>query len=89
MFLSSLKIIKSNKIYQDMRLTHLAIIVIRGSKDMVKHLAEALDVSIPTIYKYIRDNDDALTKAAALKVIREETGLNDEQLLDSQTAETA
>jgi AcrR family transcriptional regulator len=76
------QIIKSNKKYQDMRLTHLAIIAIKGSDDMVSKLAKALDVSPPTIYKYIREKSDDLTKAAALKVIREETGLIDEQILE-------
>lgn len=76
------QIIKSNKNYQDMRLTHLAIIAVKGSGDIVPKLGEALGVSNPTIYKYIREKSDELTKAAALKVIREETGLSDEQILE-------
>lgn len=73
-----------------MRLSRIATLAIKGaSPDIVKKLAEALNVSEPSIYKYIRDkDDDNLTKAAALKVIREETGLTDEQILETETAIT-
>lgn len=70
-----------------MRLTHLALIAIRGSKGMVPKLADALNVSSKSVYKYITDNSDALTKAAALKVIREETGLDDSQILEDAEGE--
>lgn len=65
-----------------MRLTHLAIIAVRGSKGIVPKLADAINCSEPSIYKYIRENAPELTLAAALKVIREETGLLDEQILE-------
>lgn len=65
-----------------MRLTHLAIIAVRGSKDIIPKLAKALTVSEPTVYKYIQKNTDDLTKAAALVVIRQETGLEDSQILE-------
>lgn len=67
-----------------MRLSKGAIMAIRGGKDIKKKLAEALDVSEPTIYRWLADNDDSLTKAAALKVIREETGLSADQILTSE-----
>jgi hypothetical protein len=44
-------------------------------------LALALDCSEGTINRYIRENDDNLTKAAALEVMRNETGLTDEEIL--------
>lgn len=66
-----------------MRLTHLALLAIKGSDEGIQRLREALDVSRPTIYKYLRENTDELTKAAALMVIREITGLNDEQILEA------
>ncbi len=72
-----------------MRLTHLAIIAVRGSRGIVPKLANALNVSDPTAYKYIRDNSDELTKASALAVIREETGLKDDQILEKVSTGTA
>lgn len=66
-----------------MRLSRIAILAIKGaSPGIVEKLAEAIDVSEPTIYRYINDNDDNLTKAAALAIIREEIGLSDEQILE-------
>jgi hypothetical protein len=66
-----------------MRLSRIAILAIRGaSPGIVKKLAEAIGASDPSIYRYINDNDDNLTKAAALKVIREETGLSDGEILE-------
>ena len=47
-------------------------------------LAIALNVSESTARRYVNDNDDNLTKAAALNVIRQETGLTDEEILETQ-----
>lgn len=69
-----------------MKLTHLATIAIKGCKGIIPKLADALQVSEPTVYKYIQDKSDNLTKAAALRVIREETGLVDEQILEEGVA---
>lgn len=44
-------------------------------------LAAELNVSENTIRNYINGNSDQLTLAAALKVIREVTGLDDDQIL--------
>lgn len=53
-------------------------------------LALALDCTDQTIIRYIKDNDDNLTKAAALQVLREELKLEDSKLLDDQpTAKAA
>lgn len=49
-------------------------------------LQQALNVSDYSIQDYIRRNSDSLTKAAALEVIREETGLVDEQILELSNA---
>ncbi len=65
-----------------MKLTHIAILAVRGCKGIVPKLSEALDVHEQTVYGYIQKNHENLTKAAALKVIREETGLTDEQILE-------
>jgi hypothetical protein len=66
-----------------MKLTRLALMALRGSDtEIVTRLAEALCVSESTVYRYLKDNSDDLTKAAALIIIRKETGLTDEQILE-------
>lgn len=51
-------------------------------------IALALDCSEMTIKRYIKNNDDDLTKAAALEVIRKETGFTDAEILEPQPALT-
>ena len=48
---------------------------------MRKLLGESLGVHKATISRYLAENSDDLTKAAALKVIREYFNLTDEQIL--------
>ena len=70
-----------------MRLSHIAILAVKGaSPGIVKKLAPAIGASESSVYRFINDNDDNLTKAAALKVIREETGLSDEEILEEDPA---
>lgn len=45
-------------------------------------LMQVLGVVERTINRHIANNSDELTKASALKVIREETGLSDDQILE-------
>lgn len=69
-----------------MKLSKLAILVIKGSEvDFKERLAEAIGVSIQTFYRYVVENDDSLTKASVLKLIRIETGLSDDQILEEET----
>jgi predicted transcriptional regulator len=49
-------------------------------------IAIEIGVSDQTIRRYIKDNDDELTKAAALKVIRKETGLSNKEILEEGVA---
>lgn len=49
-------------------------------------IAVALGVSEQTIIRYISENHENLTKAAALKIIRDETGLADSQILNEAKA---
>jgi hypothetical protein len=67
-----------------MRLTNIAILALRGSGMRVKKRLAAAGgcVSIATINRWIANNDDTLTKAAVLQVIREETGLLDSEILE-------
>lgn len=69
-----------------MKLSKAAILALRGTGSEVKKaLAAVLGVSDKTIYRYINDNDDNLTKAAALEFIRKETGLGDSEILESHS----
>lgn len=49
-------------------------------------IALVLGITDQQIARYIKNNSDNLTKAAALKVIREETGLKDDQILETELA---
>lgn len=52
-----------------------------NNKRVRLHLAFALNCTEQTIIRYINTNDDTLTKAAALEVIRKETGMSDSEIL--------
>lgn len=66
-----------------MELSRIAILAVRGAcPGIIKKLADAIDASESSIYKWISENHSNLTKAAAIKVIREETGLTDNQILE-------
>lgn len=66
-----------------MKLTQKALEIIR-KPEVRRLLAIALDCTDQTIMRYIRTNDDCLTKAAALKLIQEETGLTNEEILETE-----
>ena len=73
-----------------MRLSKIAILAVKGaSPSIVKKLAEAIGVSEASVYRFINDNDDNLTKAAALKIIESETGLTRDQILEEGEPATA
>ena len=63
-----------------MKLTALALKKIKEPKVRMQ-IALALGVTDQSIINYIKRNDDELTKAAALELIRKETGLSDDQIL--------
>jgi NAD kinase len=65
-----------------MKLTQKAIDAIKKNKRARARLQLDLDKSEYTINKYIAENDIMLTTAQALKVIREETGLDDSEVLE-------
>jgi transposase len=71
-----------------MKLRKIGIMALQASTKMRNRIAELEKVTPQTINRWVRDNDDMLTKAATLSILREETGLTDEQLLE-QVAETA
>jgi hypothetical protein len=75
------------KIQITMQLTKAALKAILDHSPGIKlKLALALNCSEGSINRYIRENDDNLTKAAALEVIRKETGLSDTEILERESA---
>ncbi len=68
-----------------MRLSKITLMALKGNPEFRKKLAENLRVTDRTINRYILNNDDSLTKASALQLIREETGLEDNQILELET----
>lgn len=67
-----------------MRLSTAGISILRGNKAIWRATRDALGVSTTSMYRYVQANDSELTKAAALKVLREETGLTDSELLEEE-----
>lgn len=66
-----------------MKLSNVAILAIKGSNQGIKEkIATACGVTNSTVYRWISANSKELTLAASLKVIREELGLPDSQLLE-------
>ena len=69
-----------------LKLTNKALTEIKEPKVRAK-LVIALGVTDQTIIRMIKGNSDDLTKMAAMQVIREETGLTDEEILEEETIE--
>lgn len=69
-----------------MILTKPAILAIKGSTSCRERLMRELSVSRTTVYVWIKENapDGDLTKARALQIISEETGLASDQLLEHE-----
>lgn len=53
-----------------------------NTQDIRLVLAMKLGVTEQSIIRYIKANDDELTKAVAMQVIRERTGLEDSEILE-------
>lgn len=70
-----------------MKLTQRVLEALKNNKTARARLQLGLDRSEYTINRYIFSNDVMLTTAAALKIIREETGLSDAQILDKERAQ--
>jgi hypothetical protein len=65
-----------------MQLSDMVRLKIKKNKRIRSLLALALNRTEYTIIRWIDKNNDNLTKAAALKVLRQETGLSDSQILE-------
>ena len=66
-----------------MRLTAIALQAIQDHSPRIKtRLAIALGCKLKVIDRFLEENSDNLTKAAAMKVIREDTRLSDAEILE-------
>jgi hypothetical protein len=69
-----------------MKLNTVGISMLRGNKALWELVRKALDVSKNTMYRYVQNNDETLTQAAAMLVIKKETGLTDSEILEEEKA---
>jgi hypothetical protein len=58
--------------------------MLEASQKIRNLIAAACDVSEQSVRRWVSDNNVMLTTASALKVIREETGLKDSQILEEK-----
>jgi hypothetical protein len=63
----------------------IAQLALRGSKTARKRIAEIMEVHPETVRRWIKDKSDELTKVSIIKIIREETGLTDDQIVEVTT----
>lgn len=72
-----------------MRLSKIAILALKGmGKENKERIAGLIGTSIKSFYRHINENKDngELTKAKALQVIGEETGLDQSEILEETVA---
>lgn len=67
-----------------MKLKKIVLMAVKGDRTIRKRIKEVLGISEPTLYRILTENDDDLTKAAVMQVIREETGLSDSEILEEE-----
>lgn len=69
-----------------MNLTQQAITAIRESAECRREIMYQLEISHSTMYRLLEENkfDGKLTTARVLGIIRDTTGLTDEQILSSE-----
>lgn len=67
-----------------MELKATVLQTIRNHKVVKNRLALELNKSSYTIERWIKENDDNLTKAASMAIIREELGLTDSEILQEE-----
>lgn len=62
-------------------ISKIAQLALRGSKEARKRIIELTGAHPETVRVWIKYKRDELTKASIMAIIREETGLTDEQIL--------
>jgi DNA-binding transcriptional regulator YiaG len=70
--------------YSKMKITESTISKIRTNVRVKNRLALALDCSVPTVERWIKENESNgdLTKATAVQIISEETDLTQGEILE-------
>ena len=71
-----------------MKLKKIGILALQGSSSLRQRIADMEGKTIQTINRWIREGDDNLTKAGPLSLIKQETGLGNEDLLEPTNVET-
>ena len=69
-----------------MELTTQALEAMKGNSRLMNLIAAELDCSESTVRRWIHANDEMLTTASALKIISEETGIKQKDLLTEKTS---
>lgn len=69
-----------------MELTSRTLAIIKDSQRIKSLLCLENDCSESTINRWIKENDPMLTTASSLKILRDETGLTDKQMLTNESA---
>lgn len=72
-----------------MRIKKEVVKKIAANKGIIGRICAETGKAYPTILRWVDENDEGLTLASALKVIREELGLTDEQILEESTKSAA
>jgi hypothetical protein len=67
-------------------LSTIALNLILHNSRIKQKIADACSTSYWTVHRWSKNNDVMLTTACALKVIREETGLSDSEILTESSA---
>jgi hypothetical protein len=73
-----------------MKLSKIALLALKGTgKEAKERIAEALGTSLNSVWRWISENKNNgdLTKAKAVEIIAEETGLDAGQVLEEETSE--
>lgn len=65
-----------------MKITPIGIAAIRAVPGLMQRITDLEGVTSRTVYRWMKEDDSPLTKATILRMIREETGLTDEQILE-------
>lgn len=71
-----------------MKLSNKAIEILKhkDSLNLRNRLAYEMVKHVDTILRWINHNDPMLTTALALQILREETGMSDEEILTNESA---
>lgn len=68
-------------------ISETTIWTIRGSRDIREGLMSLLGISKPTLFKYLRENNPALTQEDVVNFLINKSGLGRDQLLEKVSLE--